>query len=261
MIAPSALSGVRRRQSPAGLLHAGQARLGLGQRTRPHIDARRLGRDLDRLARRRITAHPRFLRRLDANRQLHQTPDPHLLRITQLGQHHLLKRAEHPLGASARDLSAVRQRGRQLNLGQRHTNSLGRTTQAITGAFNPPRRTTTPTLSSSRSAQLVAYAALGYRSTLIGWPTWTGVDVRDQSALSPVLAGPRPRSKHNGVLTGMTVTHVAASVGAFLSTQARVARGRTGALDPGGGCRLPSDPAAPVARSSRPAPAARVSSL
>jgi hypothetical protein len=47
---------------------------------------------------------------------------------------------------------------------------------------------------------------------------WTGADVRDESALTPVLASSRSRSKHIGVLAGVTVTRVVASVRAFAST-------------------------------------------
>jgi hypothetical protein len=41
------------------------------------------------------------MRQIDANRQMHETSDPHLLRVAQHCYHHLLKRAEHPLGPRA----------------------------------------------------------------------------------------------------------------------------------------------------------------
>ena len=79
---PSAASGLRRSQSPPGFLNARQRSLRLRERTRTYIDARRLGRDRDLLAGRRVSALALLLRRLHADSELHHTRDPHLLRVS-----------------------------------------------------------------------------------------------------------------------------------------------------------------------------------
>jgi hypothetical protein len=86
----------------------------------------------------------------------------------------------------------------------------------------------------SRSAQLVAYAGFGPAGSL---------DRRrsEQSAITTMLAGPRSRSKHTGVLAGVTVTLAIARVRAFRVDPG--APGRRSGLGPwirGSGCRLPA---------------------
>jgi hypothetical protein len=76
----------------------------------------------DRLTSRRVTTRTRLLGWLDPNGQLHETPNPHLLRIPQLFKHNLLERCEDPLGLSATDIGSISDGVRQLDLGQRQLN-------------------------------------------------------------------------------------------------------------------------------------------
>ena len=75
-----ALSRVSGRESSARLLHRWQHGLGLGERSRPKVDAGGLGGDRDLLARRRVSARTLLLRWLDPDGQLHDTADADLLR-------------------------------------------------------------------------------------------------------------------------------------------------------------------------------------
>src|ERR1035437_3414357 len=99
-----ALSRVSGRESSARLLHRWQRGLGLGERSRLKVDAGGLGGDRGLLARPPVSALTLLLRWLDPDGQLHETADADLLRVSELLEHDLLERNEHPLRRTAADL-------------------------------------------------------------------------------------------------------------------------------------------------------------
>jgi hypothetical protein len=78
------------------LLHRRKRGLGLRQRTRSHVDARRLGRDRDLLAGRCVASGALLSGRLDAYRQLDEPSEPDLLGIAQLLEDDLVEGVECP---------------------------------------------------------------------------------------------------------------------------------------------------------------------
>jgi hypothetical protein len=104
-------------ESSARFLHRWQCGFGLAERSRAKVDTRGLGGDRDLLARSRVSALAFLLRRLDPDGQLHKTADTDLLRVAELLEHDLLKRAEESLGLGPGDLGTVSDGGRELCLG------------------------------------------------------------------------------------------------------------------------------------------------
>src|SRR5664279_2287624 len=103
----------------ARLLHRWQPGLGLGERSRANVDARRLGSDRDLLPGSRVSSRALLLRRLDPDGQLDKTANTDLLRVTELLQDDLLQRPKDSLGLGPGDLGAVSNSARELCLDQR----------------------------------------------------------------------------------------------------------------------------------------------